>query len=278
MSTVSKPAPMRLTMPRLGSAATTRSVIGAYCSRIARQSRAAAITSSSERHCAVASSTFAAAKISRSCAMSGKSLSAKRTLGIGRERRRSKRPGAWSAVTHGTWPRPQWSSGQANLPAAAPRKAIIGAPEPKSARAARHVRPSPDAQAPANHHRRKPAQAGLARDAQRAVGSVEARRRRARRGQARRGAARAARPGGGGHRHRQRRRADAPAFRHDVHRRSRRRRLRAQAHGAHPEPLRRRRAGRRRPGRPTAVRSTSTTPGSCATRRRARSSTRCRGR
>ena len=44
---------MRLTMPSFGSAATTRSVIGAYCSRMPAQSRAAAITSSSVLHCAV---------------------------------------------------------------------------------------------------------------------------------------------------------------------------------------------------------------------------------
>ena len=40
MSIVSKPAPMRLTMPSRGSAATTRSVIGAYWIRKASKSRA----------------------------------------------------------------------------------------------------------------------------------------------------------------------------------------------------------------------------------------------
>ncbi len=86
---VSYPAPMRLTMPSCGSAATTRAVIGAYCSRIALQSRAAAMTSSSLRHCAVTRSIPAAAKISRSCPMSGKSLSERRTLGIGGNSRRA---------------------------------------------------------------------------------------------------------------------------------------------------------------------------------------------
>ena len=89
-------------------------------------------------------------------------------------------------------------------------------------------------------------------DAERAVGAVAARGRRARRRQARRGAPRAARPGARRHRHRQRRRADAPPFRHHLHREARRRRLRAQEDGAHPQPLRRRRAGGGRPGRASA--------------------------
>ena len=81
--------------------------------------------------------------------------------------------------------------------------------------------------APADHDRRQPAQARLARRAEAALGALAARGRRARRGQARRRAPGAARPGARRHRHRHRRRADAPPFRHHVHREPRRRRLRS---------------------------------------------------
>ena len=97
----------------------------------------------------------------------------------------------------------------------------------------------------------------------------------ARRRQARRGAPRRARPGAGGHRHRHRRRADAPPFRHDVHRGPRRRRLRAQARrcasATATTPTCRSSSGRSRAG----TRSSSTTRRSCARRRRSRSSSRC---
>ena len=112
---VSKPAPIRLTMPSLGSAATTRSVIGAYCSRMPAQSRAAAITSSSVLHCAVTSSTPAAANSSRSSFRLGKLVVGEQDFGHGDDRgsieatagARRRR----SATRNGTWPRGDWSSG-----------------------------------------------------------------------------------------------------------------------------------------------------------------------
>jgi hypothetical protein len=58
-------------------------VIGAYCSRIPKQSRAAAITSSSVLHCATSMSMRCRPNNSRSAAMSGNSLSANRILGMG---------------------------------------------------------------------------------------------------------------------------------------------------------------------------------------------------
>ena len=89
-------------------------------------------------------------------------------------------------------------------------------------------------------------------------------------GQARRGAPGALRPGARRHRYRDRRRADAAPFRDDVHRGPGRRRLRAQEDRAHPQPLRRRRAGRRSARSRAGIRSTSTTRRSCAAQRRAR--------
>ncbi len=111
------------------------------------------------------------------------------------------------------------------------------------------VTPQPEAaQSAADHHRRQPPQARLARAAQPALGAVAARRRAARRGQARRRAPRARRAAPRRHRHRLGRRADAPALRHHVHRGAGGSRFRAQEDRAHPPALRRRRAGSGRPG------------------------------
>ena len=142
----------------------------------------------------------------------------------------------------------------------------------------RHVRHDtmpPNAQ---HDHRRKPAEARVARRAGGALGAVAPRGRGARRGQARRGAPRPARPGGGRHRHRHRRRADAPALRLGLRRAARGHGLLEDGHDRHPRrPLQGRRpdgdgaAPRRGPIHADEVASPAPTRG-------ARSSSPCPGR
>ena len=85
-----------------------------------------------------------------------------------------------------------------------------------------------------DHHRRQPAEAGLAGRAQQAVGAVAAGGRRAGAGQGRRHPARHQGAGGRRHRHRRRRRAGAPALRARLPGARRGHRLRPQGGDGHP--------------------------------------------
>ena len=130
-----------------------------------------------------------------------------------------------------------------------------------------------------DHHRRQPAEAGLARRAEQAVAAVAARRRRARRRQARRHAARAQGAGGRRHRHRHRRRAVAPAFRARLPRIRRRHRLRAQGRDGHPQqPLQGDGAAGRRRAAAQGPRARHARRGSRARTPSASSRSPCRGR
>ena len=226
VSTVSKPAPMRLTMPRPGSASTTarrdRRVLQQDAGAVARAPRS---PRASLLHCASFSRRPALANSVALEVDVGKIVIGEEDLGIGISRSTFEASGAASGGRTG-------SSGGERAPRKVTRDAAARASKgiESSRRTCRRHGGSPMTtllRTTIAGSLPKPVVARRARGAVGRRGSSTA----TALAEGKRDAVRlvVARPGAGGHRHRHRRRADAPPFRHDVHRGPRRRRLRAPA-------------------------------------------------